>query len=121
MIDVRGGVLSDPPIKIGGYKMLDVSRSYKSSIKTGQNVSKMQLLKSFSLNTIFEKHCGKCRLSFVKWYFKSKNDVSLSKNDVLLSKNDVLLSKNDVSLSLRDKSLSLRDERSEERRVGKEC
>ena len=61
------------------------------------------------LNTIFEKHCGKCRLSFVKWYFKSKNDVSLSKNDVSLSKNDVPLSKNDVSLSKNDVSLSQND------------
>ena len=29
MIDVSGGLLGDPPIEIGGFKMLDVGCSYK--------------------------------------------------------------------------------------------
>ena len=31
-------------------------------IEKSQNISKIQLFKTFSINAIFEKHCGKCRL-----------------------------------------------------------
>ena len=58
MIDGRGGVLGDPPIEIGGYKMLDVI-SIGILNKKSQNVSEIQFFKSFSLDANFDKHCAK--------------------------------------------------------------
>ena len=49
MIDGRGGVFDDPPIEIGGYKMLDVVRTNILSKKKGK---------------IFQKH------SFSSYFFK---------------------------------------------------
>ena len=53
--------MGDPPIEIGGYKMLYVG-SVGILNKKSRNVSEIQLFKSFSLDANFDKHCGKRRL-----------------------------------------------------------
>jgi hypothetical protein len=64
MIDVRGGVLLSPPIKIGGYKMLDVANP--EAFRGDSYIEKLWLTNRNCTHTLNYTEGGYLKLFFEK-------------------------------------------------------